>query len=59
MGKAGFPDERGRECRTGPEIVAEWLTRVAEGEEPFALSELVLHGFVRVGCARGDECAGY
>jgi uncharacterized protein len=27
---------------------AEWLSRLAAGDEPFALSELVLHGFVRV-----------
>ncbi len=27
---------------------AEWLTSLAEGPAPFALSELVLHGFVRV-----------
>jgi toxin-antitoxin system PIN domain toxin len=27
---------------------AEWLTRLATGPEPFALSEIVLHGFVRV-----------
>lgn len=27
---------------------AEWLTGVATGLEPFALSELVLHGFLRV-----------
>lgn len=27
---------------------AAWVTELATGEEPFALSELVLHGFVRV-----------
>jgi uncharacterized protein len=27
---------------------AEWLSRVAEGAEPFALSEPVPHGFIRV-----------
>lgn len=27
---------------------AEWLTRLAEGPEPFALSELVASGFVRI-----------
>jgi hypothetical protein len=27
---------------------AEWLRALASGAEPFALSELVLHGFVRV-----------
>src|ERR1035441_10693895 len=27
---------------------AAWLTKLAEGPEPFALSELVLHGFWRV-----------
>ena len=27
---------------------AEWLSRLAAGDEPFALSELVLQGFVRV-----------
>jgi len=31
---------------------AAWLTRLAEGPEPFALSELVLHGFVRVATNR-------
>jgi predicted nucleic acid-binding protein len=27
---------------------AEWLTSLAQGPEPFALSELALHGFIRV-----------
>ncbi len=27
---------------------ASWLTALVEGSEPFALSELVLHGFLRV-----------
>jgi toxin-antitoxin system PIN domain toxin len=27
---------------------AQWLRSLAEGDEPFALSELVLHGFIRV-----------
>jgi hypothetical protein len=27
---------------------AAWLTRVANGPEPFALSELVVHGFLRI-----------
>jgi predicted nucleic acid-binding protein len=27
---------------------ARWLRSLAEGNEPFALSELVLHGFIRV-----------
>lgn len=30
------------------ERYAAWLTKLAEGPEPFALSELVLHGFLRV-----------
>jgi uncharacterized protein len=31
---------------------AAWLTRLARGPEPFALSELALHGFVRVATNR-------
>jgi uncharacterized protein len=31
---------------------AAWLTRLVSGPEPFALSELVLHGFVRVATNR-------
>jgi toxin-antitoxin system PIN domain toxin len=31
---------------------AAWLKRLADGAEPFALSELVLHGFVRVATNR-------
>lgn len=27
---------------------AEWLTSLASGREPFAVSELVMHGFVRI-----------
>lgn len=30
------------------EVYAEWLTRLAEGPEPFALSELGASGFVRI-----------
>jgi toxin-antitoxin system PIN domain toxin len=32
----------------GHERYASWLTALAGGSEPFALSELVLHGFIRV-----------
>jgi toxin-antitoxin system PIN domain toxin len=31
---------------------ANWLTQLAGGREPFALSELVLHGFLRVATNR-------
>ncbi|MCX6623347.1 MAG: type II toxin-antitoxin system VapC family toxin [Acidobacteria bacterium] len=30
------------------ERYADWLIRLATGPEPFALSELVLHGFIRI-----------
>ncbi len=37
-----------REETPGHDRYAAWLTALAEGSEPFALSEPVLHGFVRV-----------
>jgi toxin-antitoxin system PIN domain toxin len=37
-----------REETVGHNRYARWLTALAEGSEPFALSESVLHGFVRV-----------
>jgi toxin-antitoxin system PIN domain toxin len=37
-----------REESPGHERYAEWLVNLAEGPEPFALSEFVLHGFVRI-----------
>jgi toxin-antitoxin system PIN domain toxin len=37
-----------REEMTEHERYAEWLREVACGPEPFALSEFVLHGFIRV-----------
>lgn len=37
-----------REESRGHQRYAEWLTALATGPEPFALSEPVLHGFVRV-----------
>jgi toxin-antitoxin system PIN domain toxin len=37
-----------REGSPEHERYAEWLKRLARGPEPFALSELVMHGFVRV-----------
>jgi toxin-antitoxin system PIN domain toxin len=37
-----------REGASAHNRYATWLTRLAEGPEPFALSELVLHGFLRV-----------
>jgi hypothetical protein len=37
-----------REETPGHERYAAWLTALAGGSEPFALSELVLHGFIRV-----------
>jgi hypothetical protein len=42
-----MPDVKHSGLRTGA-IYAEWLVECATGAEPFALSELVLHGFVRV-----------
>ena len=37
-----------REETAGHERYAEWLSALARSPEPFGLSELVLHGFVRV-----------
>lgn len=37
-----------REETAGHARYAEWLTALASGVEPFALSEPVMHGFVRV-----------
>jgi hypothetical protein len=37
-----------REESPSHERYAEWLIRLANGPEPFALSELTLHGFVRI-----------
>ncbi len=37
-----------RQESPGHRRYADWLTALATGSEPFALSELVLHGFVRV-----------
>ena len=37
-----------REETSGHERYALWLTALAAGSEPFALSEPVLHGFIRV-----------
>jgi toxin-antitoxin system PIN domain toxin len=37
-----------REEASGHSRYARWLSNLATGAEPFALSELVLHGFLRV-----------
>lgn len=37
-----------REETTSHERYASWLIRLAQGPEPFAISELVIHGFLRI-----------
>ncbi len=37
-----------REDAPDHELCAEWLRNLVEGEEPFALSELVLSSFLRI-----------
>lgn len=37
-----------REESPGHAVYAQWLRALAEGPEPFALSESVLHGFIRI-----------
>jgi len=41
-----------REETSGHSRYSTWLTKLAVGPEPFALSELVLHGFLRVATNR-------
>ena len=41
-----------REETPGHSRYAAWLTKLAGSPEPFALSELVLHGFLRVATNR-------